>query len=67
MIDHTCLLNPLDAIQVWVDGVEGVVPGVGLPIRRHGLWQGTARGISLERLLHGGLPPNTLLDLLHNR
>lgn len=50
-----------------MDGVEGVVPGVGLPIRRHGLWQGTARGISLERLLHGGLPPTALLDLLHNR
>lgn len=50
-----------------MDGVVGVVPGLGLPIRRYALWQGTARGISLERLLHGGLPPTALLDLLHNR
>ncbi len=57
--------------QVWVDKVDAVMPEHGYHIRWHGLWMEYVPGVSLESLLHRGvprrLPPPEVLDLLQNK
>eukprot|EP00195_Chlamydomonas_chlamydogama_P015552 CAMPEP_0202899652 /NCGR_PEP_ID=MMETSP1392-20130828/7827_1 /ASSEMBLY_ACC=CAM_ASM_000868 /TAXON_ID=225041 /ORGANISM="Chlamydomonas chlamydogama, Strain SAG 11-48b" /LENGTH=462 /DNA_ID=CAMNT_0049585895 /DNA_START=182 /DNA_END=1570 /DNA_ORIENTATION=- len=56
--------------KVWVEHVNGVIPGVGYHIRWLGIWMEQAEGISLENLVRLGTPmmhPNELLNILHNK
>ena len=57
--------------RVWVDRVDGVMPGLGYHIRWHGLWMEYVHGVSLENILNKGspsrLPPSVILNLMHNK
>jgi len=56
--------------KVWVEEVNGVIPGVGYHIRWLALWMEQAEGISLENLVRLGDPmmhPNEFLEIMHDR
>ncbi|MEW5307325.1 MAG: hypothetical protein WDW36_009731 [Sanguina aurantia] len=54
--------------KVWVERVNGVIPGIGYHVRWLAVWMEQAGGISLENIVRLGDPmmhPNDLLAILH--
>lgn len=43
----TCI-QQLSFVQVWLDHVEGVVPGVGYHVHMFGLWQELVKGETVD-------------------
>lgn len=56
--------------KVWVEPVNGVIPGNGYHIQWLGLWMEQAEGISLENVVRLGKPmmhPDELLKYMHEK
>eukprot|EP00798_Chlamydomonas_sp_ICE-L_P018764 gene18764-25296_t len=53
--------------KLWIEPINGIVPGHGFPITWLGLWADAAAGVSIQNLIEGGSPrtkPEEFLEMM---